>query len=469
MTREGAHSWTSAVGLVILVLGMAAAPRVVSGQTPRSASPSPTFAKDVAPIFQEKCQVCHRPDNIGPMSLVTYEEVRPWVRSIKARVASREMPPWHLDKAVGIQRFINDRSLSDQEIATIVRWIDTGAPLGSVADMPPLKQWPSGDRFFLEDQLGPPDLIVKSKPWTMAPKAPDILFETQVEPQLAEPRWVRAAETKPSLKGRRITHHANTYLLRPQTPEAIAAERAVRAGQPGADLVIADRRSGPTIEREVFTEWAQGKGGEVYPENVGKLVMPGTKVGFQIHYHAVGEEISDTLEVAWWFHPKGKAPRYSAEFTSVGAVPGGTTFVQIPPNTVTEHQGTTVLQAPAILHNFQPHMHYRGKAQTLEAIYPDGRREVINQVTRYSNSWHINYIYDPEYAPVFPKGTVLLVTSVHDNTAANKNNPDPRQWVSGGDRTVDEMAHLNEQVIYITEEDYRRIVDERKKRASTQN
>ena len=113
-----------------------------------------------------------------------------------------------------------------------------------------------------------------------------------------------------------------------------------------------------------------------------------------------------------------------------------------------------MLQAPAILHNFQPHMHYRGKAQTLEAIYPDGRREVINQVSRYSNTWHINYIYDPDHAPVFPKGTVLLVTSVHDNTAANKNNPDPRQWVSGGERTVDEMAHLNEQIIYITDDDY---------------
>jgi hypothetical protein len=470
MSGDSVHCSMRATILVVLAIGMTTAPRVASGQASRTANPAPTFAKDIAPIFQEKCQVCHRPDNIGPMSLVTYADVRPWIRSIKVRVASREMPPWHLDRGVGIQRFINDRSLSDQEIDTIVKWIDAGAPLGAVADMPAPKQWPSGDRFFLEEQFGPPDLIVRSKPWTMSPQAPDILFEPQIElAGLTEPRWVRASETKPSLKGRRIAHHANTYLLRPQTPEAIAAERAVRAGQPGADLVIADRRSGPTIEREVFTEWAQGKGGEVYPDNVGKLVMPGTKVGFQIHYHAVNEEITDTLEVAWWFYPKGKTPKYSAEFASVGAVPGGTTFVQIPPNTVVEHQGTTVLQAPAILHNFQPHMHYRGKAQTLEAIYPDGRREVINQVTHYTNNWHINYIYDPDYAPVFPKGTVLLVTSVHDNTAANKNNPDPRQWVSGGDRTVDEMAHLNEQVIYITEDDYRRIVEERKKRASTQN
>ena len=458
------------IPVAVLVVGATAAPHVASGQTSGTADRPLTFTKDVAPILQEKCEVCHRPDNIGPMSLITHEDVRPWVRSIKARVASREMPPWYLDKDVGIQRFINDRSLSNQEIDVIVKWIDAGAPRGDMKDMPPPRQWPSGDRFFLEGTMGPPDLIVRSNPWTMAAMAPDIMFETQVEvPQLTEPRWVRASETKPSLKGRRIAHHNNTYLLRPQTPQAIAAERAIRAGQPGADLVIADRRSTPTTERELFTEWAQGKGGEVYPENVGKLVMPGTMVGFQTHYHAVSEEITDRLEVGWWFHPKGKTPKYTAEYTSVGIAPGGSASLQIPPNTVTQHLGTTVLQAPAMLHNFQPHMHYRGKAQTLEAIYPDGRREVINQVTRYSNTWHINYIYDPEYAPVFPKGTVLLVRSVHDNTAANKNNPDPRQWVSGGDRTVDEMAHLNEQVIYITEQDYSRIIEERTKRTSTQH
>jgi hypothetical protein len=430
---------------------------------------SPTFTKDVAPILQEKCEVCHRPDNIGPMSLITYEDVRPWVRSIKTRVVSRDMPPWLLDKNVGIQRFINDRSLTDQQIDTIVKWIDAGAPRGDVKDMPRAKEWPKGDRFFLEEVLGPPDLIVRSKPWTMAAQAPDAMFETEVDvPQLTEPRWVRASETRPSLKGRRIAHHSNTYLLRSPSADSIAAERALRAGQPGAELVINDRQTSPTVERELFTEWAQGKGGEIYPENVGKLVIPGMKVGFQTHYHAVNEEVTDTLEVAWWFHPKGKTPRYSAEYTSVGIQRDRLTL-QIPPNSVVQYQGSTVLQAPAILHNFQPHMHYRGKAQTLEAIYPDGRREVINQVTRYSNSWHINYIYDPDYAPIFPKGTVLLVTSVLDNTTANKNNPDPRQWVSGGERTVDEMAHLNEQVIYITEDDYRRIVEERKARARTQN
>jgi hypothetical protein len=450
------------------MMAMAVLPHSASAQTSNAGRPV-TFTKDVAPIFQQKCEACHRPNNIGPMSLVTYEEVRPWVRSIKARVVNREMPPWHLDKNVGIQKFINDKSLSDAEIDTVVRWIDAGAPRGDLKDMPPAKQWPSGERFFLEDVLGPPDLVVRAKAFTMPASAPDVHYETEAEIPIAGPRWVRAAETKPSLRGRRIAHHADTFLIRPRTPEAIAAERAARAGQPGADVVMDQRRSGSSNEvSEYFTEWAQGKGGEIFPDNVGKLIMPGTKASFRIHYHAVGEEITDTVEVGWWFHPKDKTPKYSIEYMPLGRVLPAD--LQIPPNTVTQHQAATVLKAPTILHNFQPHMHYRGKAQTLEAIYPDGRREVINQVSRFTNDWHVNYIYDPDHAPVFPKGTVLIVTTVHDNTPANKNNPDPRQWVTGGSRTVDEMAHLNEQVIYITEEDYQRIVEERRKRkTATQN
>src|SRR5262249_38234766 len=347
----------------ILGMGVAALPQLVSAQTPSGRTP--TFTRDVAPILQDKCEVCHRPGNIGPMSLRTYQEVRPWIRSIKARVAGRGMPPWHLDKGIGIQQFINDRSLTDTQIDTVVRWVDAGAPLGDVKDMPPPKQWPSGDRFSLEEVLGPPDLVISAKPFTMPPSAPDVHVETEADIPLVEPRWVRASETKPSLKGRRIAHHADTFLVRPHTPEAIAAERAARAGQPGADVVIDQRRRTSSSELlEYFTEWAQGKGGEIFPENVGKLVIPGTKAAFRIHYHAVGEEITDTVELAWWFHSKDKTPKYSVEYMPLGRVLPGD--LQIPPNTVTEHQAVTVLKAPTILHNFQPHMHYRGKAQTLE-------------------------------------------------------------------------------------------------------
>lgn len=454
-------------GLLVMSVAAAALPASAQSAAPPAGS-TITFARDVAPIFQAKCEVCHRPGSIGPMSLVTYEDARPWARSIKTRVASRDMPPWHLDKTVGIQHFINDRSLTDQQIDTIVRWVDAGAPLGNPRDLPAPRQWPKGDKFQLEEILGPPDLVVKSKPWTMPAHAPDIHFRPQVDIPLTEGRWVRAAETKPSLKGRRIAHHSSTFIVRPEGPDAIEAERQMRAGQPGADAALAAVRDGgsPFPGKELFTEWAQGKGGEIYPENVGKLVMPGTKVEFDTHYHAVGEEITDELEIGWWFYPKGVTPKFSSQWMALGAV----RELLIPPNTVTQHQGSYVLPQPAMLHNFQPHMHYRGRAFLLEAIYPDGRREVVNYSDRYTNTWHINYIYDPNYAPVFPKGTVLQITAWHDNTSANKTNPDPRQWVSGGPRTVDEMAHANEQVIFITEEDYNRIVEERKKRAvPTQN
>ena len=465
MERMSSWVWKGAV-----VLGLIAS---VSAAAPRQASAEATFSKDIAPILQEKCQVCHRVNQMAPMSLVTYVEVRPWARAIKNRVLAREMPPWHLDQTVGIQHFINDASLTDQEIETIVSWVDAGAPRGNPADMPPPVDWHSSDHFFLEAKLGPPDMIIRGTPWTMPAKHPDVTFSSaELElPEITEPRWVRASETKPSLVGRRIAHHGSLHIIRPQTPEAIEAETAVRAGQPGADVVLAARRSNATLQNELFTEWAQGKGGELYPEDVGKLVMPGTKAQYSIHYHAVGEEVTDVMESGWWLYPDGETPRYSAEFVPVGCVhclPDDR--LQIPPHTVAQHQGWTVLQAPAMLHNFQPHMHYLGSAMILEAVYPNGRRELVNQVLRYNNDWHINYVYDPDYAPVFPKGTVLLVTAMHDNTDANRNNPDPRQWVSGGGRTVDEMAHLNEQVIYLTEEDYDRIVKEREQNgALTQN
>ena len=457
-TRRGLGA-SILVGLTLAVVAANANAQSLAGE-----NQPVTFAKDVAPILQQKCQLCHRPGSMAPMALLTFEDARPWARAIRERVVARTMPPWHLDKTVGIQKFLNDRSLTDREIDTIVTWVDAGAPRGNPEDLPPPKQWPSDDRFRLEETLGPPDLVVKAQPFTMPADSPDLFYYVPAvteEIPLTEGRWVQASETKPSLEGRRIAHHASVRVSRPQTPEAIAAERAMRRGQPNVDAAV-QRRRGATVVDELFTEWAQGKGGEIFPDEVGKLLMPGMTMRFSVHYHAVGEDVTDQLEVGLWFYPKGVTPKYSAEYTAVGVVKE----LQIPPHAVTAHVGTTVIQHPAMLHNFQPHMHYRGKAQLLEAIYPDGRREVINQVLNFSNDWHINYIYDPDYAPVFPKGTVLMVTAWHDNTVANRNNPDPRQWVGWGDRTVDDMALLNEQIIYITEEDYERIVEERRARAA---
>ena len=204
MGAVGAAARKPGASLLAAAILLGLAPSASAQIEPQTGgSQAVTFAKDVAPIFQQKCQVCHRPGSIGPMSLLTYEDARPWARSIKTRVASRDMPPWHLDKTVGIQKFINDRSLTDEQISTIVAWVDAGAPLGNRSDLPAPKQWPNEDTFQLEATLGPPDLIVKSKAWTMAAQAPDIQFRAQVDLPLIEGRWVRAAETKPSTIARR--------------------------------------------------------------------------------------------------------------------------------------------------------------------------------------------------------------------------------------------------------------------------
>jgi len=185
-----------------------------------------------------------------------------------------------------------------------------------------------------------------------------------------------------------------------------------------------------------------------------------------MHLYASGEAAPAQLEVALWFYPKGELPKYRAFKSSFTAAsgPGRGPALSIPPGQVTMHEGYTILGAPAIVVNFQPHMHLRGKAMTLEAIYPDGRVEMLNSVERFDFRWMINYIYTEDSAPVLPRGTIIKTTAWHDNTTANKNNPDPKQFVTYGDRSIDEMSHSNEVVIFISDDDYARITAERAKK-----
>ena len=460
-TARLGHGRSAAAGVVLAGLAAGGGPAQAAAETPV------TFARDVAPLLQRHCQTCHRPGSMAPMSLVTYAETRPWARAIRNRVVAREMPPWHLDKTVGIQQFVNDISLSDAQIDLVARWVDAGAPAGDPGDLPPPVEWPDDDRFRLEAQLGPPDVVVRGLPWTMPAEAQDAWFTPVVDVDLPESVWVRAAETKPSAAGRRIAHHASTYLYQPKSPALLAAERALRSGQGTVDDVLRaateqEYAAGREEVREFFTEWAQGKDGEIYPDNVGKLVQAGARVEFEVHYHAVGQEVTDVMESAWWLYPKDSPPKYNAQFVAVGISAGQ--LLEIPPHSVTETKGAYVMPAPGIFHNFQPHMHYRGKGFLMEAIYPNGRREVLNYTSQFDNTWHLNYIYHPDHAPLLPRGTVVEITAWHDNTAANRNNPDPRQWVAYGQRTVDDMAHANQQVIFITEEDYARLAAEREAR-----
>ena len=182
---------------------------LVIGLAPAAAAETPTFYKDVLPILQANCQNCHRPGEVAPMALLSFEDARPWARSIRDRVQTRQMPPWHIDKSIGIQEFQNDRSLSDAEIDTIVRWVNAGAPKGDMKDMPPPVEWPNEDVWNFEKLYGKPDLIIKSPAYTQKGDAMDAWYKPVHATGLTEERWVRAIEMRPStVKGRRITHHA---------------------------------------------------------------------------------------------------------------------------------------------------------------------------------------------------------------------------------------------------------------------
>ncbi|HMF95003.1 MAG TPA: cytochrome c [Vicinamibacterales bacterium] len=425
-------------GLMVAALPAAAA----------DAPKTPTFTKDVAPIFQQKCEACHRPDNMAPMSLMTYEEARPWAKSIAARISARQMPPWHIDKTIGIQKFKNDRSLSDEQIETIVNWVNAGAPKGDPKDMPPPRVWKDESGWSLGEKYGQPDLIVKSPEYTMPPVAQDAWWRPSVPTNLTEPRWVRAIEIRPVGKNaRKITHHA---LARLQQPE---------------DLDPALFTNDPNVAGDgLFMEWAVGKNGDEMRPDSGRLMLPNSKIVWEMHYHAVGEEISAHTELAVWFYPKGQEPKHREVLalfnTFSGSVPGARSL-DIQPNQVTTTESFVTLKQNARIENFQAHMHLRGKGMSMEAIYPDGRREMLSQVTNFNFNWHNMYIYDDDAAPLLPKGTILHLLAWYDNTKANKDNPDPDQWVGWGDRTVDEMGHAWLNITYYNDDEFKAEVSAR--------
>src|SRR5436190_3486495 len=230
-----------------------------------SADNAVTFARDVAPILQERCQECHHKGSIAPMSLVTYDETRPWAKAIRERVIQRQMPPWHIDKNVGVQKFKNDMSLTDDQISTIVRWVDSGAPLGDLKDMPAPKQFSEANEWKGQKDLGPPDLVVKSEPYTMAAKHQDVWWRPLSNIPLTEPRWLRAVEIRPgTLAGRRITHHAVAYLAQ-DDPDALA---------PGGDPAL--------NARAYLMEWAVGKGYDLHGTDAGKLILPGAQIAWDV-------------------------------------------------------------------------------------------------------------------------------------------------------------------------------------------
>jgi hypothetical protein len=425
--------WTLALAGVA-VPGALAAP---AQSSPQTTAVQVTFTKDVAPVLQRSCQACHRPGSIGPMSLINYEDVRPWAKSLKARVTERSMPPWFIDHTVGIDRFKNDPSLSDAEIAMLVAWVDAGAPRGNPADMPPPRQFDDLDKWH----IGKPDLIVSMpEEFTVAAQGPDWWGNFVADSGLTEDRYIKAVEAKPSVAGARVVHHA---------VEGLTYD------------------DGSASEGGTLVEYAPGKNGDIFTDGAGKLMKAGAKVTFNMHYHSVGEVVKDRTEVGFVFYPKGYVPKHVLVTTRQPNmddldIPAGARDVRT--------DGYFKFEKPARLVSFMPHAHNRGRRQCLEVIYPNMSVDQLNCVN-YDFQWQIVYNYTDDVAPLLPAGTILHLTTWHDNSAANRNNPDPRNWVGFGNRTTDDMARHWITYYYMTEDELKAEVAGRsgKKKAAVTN
>ena len=402
-----------------------------------------TYANDVAPILWEHCVTCHREGGVAPMSLLSYEDARSYAPLIKPKIVSREMPPWHMDRSMGIQDFKNDPSLSDDEIATIVRWVDAGAPSGDLATLvqPELQAW--ADTWRLEDEFGrPPDLVLPSIPHAVPPTGQDQWPNqwTLVE-GLTQPRWARAVEIKPAdAQSRYVFHHMN---VRSRTPEG---------------------------RSQLLSHSNVGKWYDIYPEDTGRLIYPGEELLWDMHFFPLGDrEVEAQALLGVWLYPPGYEPELGSGVEEIFYIdtelPNLTDKlrgqeVMIPPDGYMTLQGYHVLDRPLRIHSTQIHMHQRGKSMTLEALYPDGRRELLNRLL-HDHRWLATYVYEDHARPLLPKGTVLILTAQWDNTTENPNNPDPNQWVFFGRRTVDEMSHMWIGTTWLDDEQYERMVLER--------
>jgi hypothetical protein len=388
----------------------------------------PTFTKDIAPIFQRSCQNCHRDGSIAPMSLLNYKESRPWARSIKEKVVRRQMPPWHIDRNVGVTKFKDDPSLSEAEIVTIVNWVDHGALEGNAADMPAPRQFVALDKWHIK-----PDLIVSMpKPYKLKARGQDEYYDVDVDPGFTEDMYVEALETKPDI-GFKVVHHADTNLVEDPEDDPVGL---------------------------FLNEYAVGKNADIFPANSGRLIKAGSRIHFNLHLHPNGEETPVQVSLGLKLYPKGQVPKYVAFTQHMGDVAD----LDIPAGSITRSDGYFRLPRAAVLSAFQPHFHTRGKAQCMEVIYPDvrpdsarpgpARTETLSCVSDYQFGWSMTYPYAEDVAPILPAGTVIHITTWHDNTDNNKHNPNPKNWVGYGQRTIDEMSFAWVSLFYIDDADY---------------
>ena len=389
------------------------------------------FAEHVAPIIYDNCVECHRPGSIAPMSLLDYETVRAWGPVIKDRVEKRSMPPYFIDKGVGVQSFEDDRSLSDQEIATIAAWVDSGSPQGDMNYLPPAPQFEDDVAWTLEDDMGrPPDLIIPiPAPFTVPADGPNWWMTFYSDTGLTEDRWIKAFETKPSAEGYPVVHHAVTSMEFP------------------------DGGGG------FLSEYALGKTADINPPGTGQLIKAGTRLNWNVHYAASpdGLDRTDRTRLALWFLPEGEDPEHELIRSHMADnedldLPGGEERIRT--------DGYEYLDKNIRITAFQPHLHNLGTRQCIEVIYQDNRRQTLS-CADWDFGWHIAYNYSEEVQPLIPKGSMIHVTSWFNNSKSNPWAGDSRNWVGFGQRSTDDMSFSWISYYELTDDEYDEAVAER--------
>jgi len=401
-----------------------------------------TFNKDIAPIFYKNCVVCHHPNDIAPMSLVTYKEARPWAAAVRQAVAKRTMPPWHADPHVG--EYINDPRLSDSEIATIEAWVKGGAKEGDPKDLPAAPQFRDG--WHIQ-----PDAVIAIPEATVPAANQDDYEYIYVPTNFTEDKWIQAAEVLPG--DRRVVHHATVSVIsadkvpdlrKEHGAEAKADEYTYRTGKVNhlrPDLPVVDNGCAtPAVhpyqssayENHVPAIYLPGHLAEVRPPGYALKIPAGSYLQFQIHYsNRLKQDAKDRTSIGLVF-AKEPVKHEVAQYEIWN------NLFMLPPNDGS-HKVTACYTLPKDVTAvaYTAHMHFRGKSMRTEAIYPDGRQELLFDVPKYDFRWQETYFLKHQF--VLPKGTKLVTTAYFDNSANNPLNPDPSKAIRWGEPSTEEM------------------------------
>ena len=386
-----------------------------------------TFSEHVAPIFYENCTTCHRPGQVAPMSLLTYEDARPWARSIRQRVENREMPPWDADPNVGV--WANDRSLSEEDIATIVAWADAGAPRGNPALQPVLPTYV--DSAW---SIGKPDAVFSIPPFSVPAEGVLDYHYFEVPTNIAEDKWVTAVEVRPDEPS--VVHHVIVTARAERFPGAEReGSRRHRETAYRADGALQPSRGwNPGIaqlEGRSRGDLLIGGSSLAYPPGTAWLLAANSTLVFEMHYTPSGEPLIDETQIGLIF--TDTPPERQVQ-------DGGISHAQfvIPPGAADYLVKADVTFTKDVrLLNLFPHAHLRGARWEYEAVYPDGRRKRLLSVPEFDFNWQTSYVFEKPLA--LPAGSSVHAYAWYDNSAGNRLNPDPTAEVRWGDQNDEEM------------------------------